>query len=460
MKVILIEFNELSPSLMDEFIASGKLPNFAKLRSESEVFVTDAEETEPYLEPWIQWVTVHSGLRYGDHKVTNLGDGYQCESPRIWDIASEAGLRVWVCGSMNAYCRDNLNGFFLPDPWACTVKPQPDWLAPYFRFVQANVQEHTQERPRLSAKDYARFLGFMTTHGLSAETVASAVRQSSSEQGGRNRWKRAALLDRFQFDLFRHIHGRLRPDLATFFANSTAYMQHRFWRQMKPEAFRIQPSNEEKAEFGSAILYGYQQMDRLVGKFLELAGDDTALILCTALSQQPCLTYEEQGGKILYRPRDLAQLIRFASITALCSIEPVMAEQFYLRFESEHAAQGAVQWLSGLRVDERQAMAVEQRGNDVFIGCRITTPLPEDAVLRNSSDGQSVPFSQMFYRVPHSLKSGMHHPDGIFWISRPGVPAAVRSEKVSLTAVAPTILRLLGLRAPNEMEGIPLAAAA
>jgi len=50
--VVLLEFNELTPALMDRFIADGKLPNFARLRASSEIFISDAEEQEPYLEPW------------------------------------------------------------------------------------------------------------------------------------------------------------------------------------------------------------------------------------------------------------------------------------------------------------------------------------------------------------------------------------------------------------------------
>jgi len=34
---------------MDRFIAEGHLPNFARLRQESQVFVTEAAERAPYL---------------------------------------------------------------------------------------------------------------------------------------------------------------------------------------------------------------------------------------------------------------------------------------------------------------------------------------------------------------------------------------------------------------------------
>jgi hypothetical protein len=74
--VILIEFNELCPSLMGRFLGARKLPNFQRLHDQAQVYVTDAEEEAPNLEPWIQWVTVHSGMSYREHQVFHLADGH------------------------------------------------------------------------------------------------------------------------------------------------------------------------------------------------------------------------------------------------------------------------------------------------------------------------------------------------------------------------------------------------
>jgi len=81
--VILLELNELTPSIMDRFIAEGRLPNFKRLRDRSEVFVTDAQERSPYLEPWIQWVTVHTGVPYSEHKVFRLSEGHKAPQKRM-----------------------------------------------------------------------------------------------------------------------------------------------------------------------------------------------------------------------------------------------------------------------------------------------------------------------------------------------------------------------------------------
>src|SRR4029078_11230850 len=89
--VILIEFNELVPRLIDRFIGEGVLPNFARLRRESEIHTTEADEDHPYLEPWIQWITVHSGGPSREHRIHDLGDGEKLNAPNVWDVVSERG---------------------------------------------------------------------------------------------------------------------------------------------------------------------------------------------------------------------------------------------------------------------------------------------------------------------------------------------------------------------------------
>ena len=90
-RVVLIEFNELSPALLDRFIAEGELPNFAAFRAASDVFTTDAGESDAALVPWIQWPSVHTGLPYAEHGIYHLGDAERCAAPTIESVLSDAG---------------------------------------------------------------------------------------------------------------------------------------------------------------------------------------------------------------------------------------------------------------------------------------------------------------------------------------------------------------------------------
>jgi hypothetical protein len=452
--VILLEFNELTPALMDRFIADGHLPAFKALRDGSQVYVSDAEEAAPNLEPWIQWVTVHSGLSYDEHGIFHLGDGHKLEVKSLWDFASQAGHTVLVCGSMNVKYDRPINGAVIPDPWTVGVEPHPAEVKPYYYFVQRNVQEYTNDRVPLSKADVARFVQYMVTHGLSFATASAILKQLAGERtGSAHRWRRATILDKMQRDVFVHHLKALRPMFSTFFLNSTAHFQHMHWRNMDPEPFTVKPTSAEQAEYQDAILWGYQEMDRIVAGIMAAAPKDAVVILATALGQQPCLIYEDIGGKTFYRPRVFERLLEFVGIREWKAIEPVMSEQFHVRFETEAEAAEAARRLAALRVEEREVMLVEQRGTDVFTGCKIFDLLENHEVeMTGGEAGKVFPFFRLFYRV-EGIKSGMHHPDGILWIRDPQRTPRTHADKVPLRDVAPTVLDYLGMDAPAYMSG-------
>ncbi len=270
-----------------------------------------------------------------------------------------------------------------------------------------------------------------------------------SEKGTHNRWRRAALLDRLQFDVFRHYFEKVRPRFSTFFLNSTAHYQHTYWRNMEPDRFAVRPSGEEQAEYGQAVLFGYEQMDQLLEAFLNLADDNVTLILATALSQQPCLKYEEMGGAHFYRPKEFGSLTALAGISSSHQVAPVMTHQFQLEFGLESEAVEGSRLLAALRVGERRALEVRQTGTRVFVGCSIYTQLAADATL--SGQNRSVRFFDVFYQID-AMKSGMHHEDGMLWIRTPARTHVVVPEKIALAQVAPTLLQMFDIAAPPHMR--------
>jgi hypothetical protein len=458
--LILLEFNELSPDLMERFMGMGCLPNFQRLHDASEVYITEAEERKWELNPWVQWVTVHSGLNYRDHGIIELDEGRKLDASRVWDVVSAEGFPVCVWGSMNVAYQPGIRGVVLPDPWTTKVAPTPESLLPFFRFVQQNVLEHTSGKVPLSKADYAAFATFMLSHGMSPATVVAIVRQLLDERmsEGDNHWKRAVLLDRLQFDVFRWYYRKTKPLFSTFFSNSTAHFQHFHWREMEPHLFTHQPTPERLAAHENTILFGYQQMDQMIGRFLDLAGPDTTLVFATAISQQPCLVYEEQGGKVMYRPHEMSRLTRFAGVTEAHTSAPLMAEVFNLHFQNEVDAVRAQAKLRSLRLNGQPAMLVQREGAQLTTKCQVHEQLDRGAELSRGQGAAAVPFFELFYQLEDS-KSGMHHPDGMLWVKRPGGAHRKREGKVPLASVAPALLGLMGMPIPDHMTEAPLVVA-
>lgn len=438
---------------MDEFIAQGHLPTFKKLRDSSSAFITEALERAPHLEPWILWINVHTGVNFDEHGAEHLGEGHKVKQPAVWDLISDAGMKVWVCGSMNVHCSPDINGNVLPDPWSSDTVVKPEAMRTYYDFVKKQVQEHSNADAKFGKLDYLKFLGFMGSHGLKGSTVSAAINQIKNERSEGKRWRRAFILDLLQFDVFEHVYKKERPMFSTFFLNSTAHMQHVYWRNMQPELFQIKPTEKEQKEYASAILEGYVHMDKLLARLMQTVADDATIIFSTALSQQPFLRYEDKGGKRIYRPRKIPAFVNWAGVENLKAANPVMAEQFWLEFGNEAEALAAEKVLTGVTLNGEPALLVQRDGAAIFAGFQIRSQVAKDAVLQSGT--ASAPFSELFYEI-EGLKSGMHHPDGLLWIRSPKMPKHQAHERVPLESIAPTVLDLLEVPVPATMKAASL----
>lgn len=453
--IICLEFNELTPRLMDDFIGRGLLPNFQRLREQSCVFTTDAEAEGEWLNPWVQWVTVHSGLSAQEHGIFRLSNAFQMKTPAVWDLVSQAGQKVCVFGSMNSWYTKPLNGCLVPDPWCQQLEPYPaDEFEAFYKYIQHNVQEYANADSRLSRADTLRFLRYLGAHGLRFRTIVRIVRQLVRERFGNHRWRRASLLDALQFDVFAHLYRKHQPQFSTFFLNSTAHYQHKFWRNMDPQAFQIRPTAREQRDYKDAILFGYQEMDRLVGQFLKLAPNATFLFM-TAMGQRPYTKMEVNGGKRVFRLRNESALREHLGVEGNWTYEPIMADEFFLRFKSQADATRIAQHLTGFELPSgAAAFSVDPQGLELVVQCRCRELLPEGARIRHAAAGIDVDFHKVFYRVD-TLKSAYHDPLGMLWIRHPSRRHYVQEEPVSLTRIAPTILHLLGIERPDFMQGSP-----
>jgi len=453
-KVLLLEFNEICPPLLERWMGEGKLPNFAAFHRASQVFTTVADELDPVnLEPWIQWYSIHTGLPYSQHKVFRLTDGPKGGHSDLWHELRKLDKSVMNCSSMNARAISGSRTFYLPDPWCATEPAYPTALEKFKTVVCRNVQEYSRGIAAVPPFELAAFLLFLAGHGLSAATVAAILRQLLLERFVQKdvAWKRVTLLDLLQFDVFRHYYRRLRPDFATFFLNSTAHLQHSYWRHMDPGPFLIEPSFEELETYGDAVLFGYQAMDRLLHHFFSMTDARTVIILCSALSQQPFLKREGRGGQHFYRLRDPAAFLRLIDV-APALVEPIMTHQYMLRFRDRSEAVQAMATIQSIRLGDDQVFGVDLSADgSLSLGCQIFDRVESDPDLTGSgARNHKFRFFDVLYPID-AVKSARHHPEGVLWIRSGG--HCVHPEPVSILDIAPTIYHLMGVRANAALSG-------
>jgi hypothetical protein len=441
-RTIQIEFNELSPVLIDEFIEDGELPNFRRLRDMSEVFVTDASQ-ETSLNPWVQWPTLHTGIDDSEHGIRDLGEADRVKGRGVARELAAAGFKVGVFGSMNLDYGP-LDSFVVPDPWNPDATPHPAALRAFTDFVNSAVQENSADR--LDKRAALPFLTYLATHGLTPGTAVAAARQLLDERRDPGlKWRRSLVLDSMSYDLFRNLMRRHDVAFATFFSNSTAHFQHYFWRNFRPLSFSIPPPPEDHASLSDAVRTGYRNYDRLLGRFLADFPNER-LVFATALSQEPWDT-----TWCTYRPLDFDRLLEVLGIDKSCAtVEPVMADEFFVSFADEEAVKDGISRLSESRIGDEPLFRFDQNEPlRVKACCAINDWHAHGHSMVQLPNGRQERFDSLFYRI-HSLRSGVHHPDGCFWVQSPS-PRRVE-EKIRLTSVAPTLLRLFGVDAPSYMK--------
>ncbi|MFN7921870.1 MAG: hypothetical protein U0Q16_17345 [Bryobacteraceae bacterium] len=439
-QIILLEFNELCPPLLDRWMAQGELPNFRRFYDDSAVFTALADELNPdYLDPWIQWYSLHTGLAYKQHRVLHLTDGPKAGHNDIWKMLMSGGHTVANCGSMNAASFRCGGGFYIPDPWCNTESPNPDELGIYHKVVTNRVQENsTGGEGCLTRNDYKAFLRFLMRHGLTGNTVFALASQLFSDtiMHAENKWKRAALLDLIQTDVFLHFWNRARPEFSTFFLNSTAHFQHAYWHCAFPEEFDG-PRDEAYIEaHKGAVLHGYRQMDALLERFFDLEKQGVTLILSTALSQQANVGTSDQ----FYRVREIRPFLQSLGIEPV-EVLPVMTEQYSAQFRDEASARAAREKLAELRVEGIRIIDFGKAPEgSLYFGCGIRSAVGKESTIEGLAG--SPRFFDVFYTIPHT-KSARHHPDSVLWFKTG--KHQVHRKKVSILDIVPTLLDMYGV---------------
>jgi len=130
MKLTFVELNEFNKQLLKTCAELFDLKSVKKLVSmqESETYTDDTYESD-YLEPWVQWVCVHTGSLSKHHGIKHLGDVPCLTTPQIWEKLSSMGYSSIIWGAMNADRKESdKNLVFLPDPWTSNERAFPEEL--------------------------------------------------------------------------------------------------------------------------------------------------------------------------------------------------------------------------------------------------------------------------------------------------------------------------------------------
>lgn len=465
-KVLLLELNEINWRVIDKIVAdhgADYLPNFAKLKREGAWGTQSAVERAQLLDPWVTWVTLHTGVSPAVHGAAVLEQEHDTiTAKRTWHYATEAGRSVGVFGSVSAFPPSPVQGFMVPGPFAPSDDTFPEALQPIQAINRRYTQLHNKTGAAPSAMENLRTGARLIRLGLKASTCLRVAAQLANERlRPHSRWQRVSLQPRLNFDFFSKLYRSERPDYATWHSNHAAHYMHHYWRAWDDSQFPVKSSAAEREHYGQAVPYGYRLCDDLIGRAMDLLDEDTVLVVASSMGQQPYVNEKYEEGKIVVRIKDIDRLLAVIGADGIEEAIPTMVPQWNVAIpNAARRAQVKAQFEAvrrGNGLGQEPGFAVSETGKHLTVtplglaklrpGIRYTFPRPDGTV------GDSHAMEDLFATDTPTVKQGMHHIDGLIALYGAGIPAGKALPGCTNLDVAPTLLSLMGIAVPSVMEG-------
>jgi hypothetical protein len=155
--IIFLELNEVNFDYIRAYHTRGELPVLGGFIAAHGYAQTTSEADYEELEPWIQWVTAHTGMSLAEHGVFRLGDIVGSDAKQIWERLVERGVSVGAISPMNTNRSTHDWDFFIPDPWTQTGIVASPVVSRMYRAIAQAVNDNAQSR--ITPSSFANLLG-------------------------------------------------------------------------------------------------------------------------------------------------------------------------------------------------------------------------------------------------------------------------------------------------------------
>jgi hypothetical protein len=417
-RLLMVELNEVDPEFLRAASAQLSLRNIPRVLALQHSRTTTPDLVEGQgLDPWTQWVSIHTGVPSDVHGVLRLGVTRSQQHPQLWHALAARGKTWGVWGAMNAPLGDPAGcAFFMPDPWSYDEVAYPAPLNDVLalpRYVSKNYLEISRREIVRGAARLVRFFAHPSHWRTAARFGAAALK--SVLRTGPNVHTFTTLLDYLSVLAFVELRGRTRPDFSLIFLNHIAHLQHQFWLAEG----KLHPEME----------LGLRLCDAMVGTLLDDRCADEALLVMNAFKQ----TNVAGQGFFSYRQRNPVDALAALGITG-GRVEQCMVNDAHVLFDDSAQADEAEAVLRATRLsDGATAFYVERRdATSLFYKLNFEHRVAADARLLVGD--RSLPFGDVFELVCE--RTGAHVPEGDVYADAIGVAPELRNHDVYAAVLA------------------------
>lgn len=413
-RILLIELNEVNRDLLVQVCERIDLPNISRIIAfeQSRTF-TDDEYDSGYLEPWVQWVSVHTGQPSSQHRIMHLGDVPDASVKQIWETLSDAGIHSGIWGVMNGVRRGARNcDFFVADPWTFVEDPHPTNLLGLISFARYIAKNYLN----LSAIEVGRqsmiYLGALLENVSFRDLLAATrILVEGLAQFGPKHHVLGAFFEYLSAIAFIKYKRQYQPQFSVIFFNLLAHLQHRYWLSNK--------------ELSPHLLYGFKVVDQALGQVFASVSEDEILLVADALSQVNTLT---EDLWILYRPHDPEGFVKAMGIECQ-QVEALMTYDAHVFFSDIAQCNSAFEILRAASINGKPLFYLdrgEATSSKFFYRVDFTDVVSPDVMFEVG--GRAYKFFDYFVEV--GTRTGKHSQIGFVFQSKRIMPEQLHNHQI------------------------------
>jgi hypothetical protein len=397
-KTILLGLNELNFDYIKFYISQGLLPNFKKLFDIQPPIETVSENEYKLLEPWVQWVTIHTGKTFEEHKVFRLGDIVNNrELSQLFEELETEGLSIGAISPFNADNRLKDPAFFVPDPWTKT-EASGNWVVKaLYQAVHQSVNDNAKSKLNFNSI-FSLCLGLLLYVPISRWFHYMKIVFNVKKPGAK-----PLILDSLLADVHLTLWKKNKPDFSNLFLNSGAHIQHHYLFNSGAYNGNIKNPEWYCPKGYDPLIHILSEYDKQIEKLLKLK--NVKIIVATGLHQQP-----HENLTFYWRLKEHVKFADMIGIKNFTEILPRMSRDFLVKLKNEKDAVNAEKLLNSFYAsnDNIKIFEVDNRGTSLFVEMVYPNDISEsDSIYSKESKFKLDNFKSYLAFV--AIKNGEHN---------------------------------------------------
>ncbi len=494
-KVVVIGLDGATFDILDPLCQKGKLPNIARLIKKG-ARGTLMSTMPPVTGP--AWVSFMTGKNPGKHGVFDfvkaMGNDVRrriisqrdIKAKTLWSILSENDKKIGVINVPVTYPPPEVNGFLISGMLTPNLDTEFTYPSSLYRELTDEIGEYVldvwwEPYGERGVKEFLQRLMFCTIQRAKASLYLMESRKS---------------------DFF-----------MTVFTG-TDRLQHSLWDVIFREVTDSPPRSSNEQEIRDLIVKYYQTIDTYIGRFADIAGEDTNIVIISDhgfghLKKEFYVNkWLEDLGFLHFDRKRLGRLNLMNKATAAIRTIDVLKlrRKVFGRLQKRPARMRAYDFLENIRWSETKAYAVSNTEQGIYINVYGREPLgtvkpgreleemkalimerlkdlrdPEtnEKVLSWTMKGEDVytgpyakdapdimfvlkegeyvaiaqPMNKVFEEAHWKTGRGGHRMEGVFVACGKGIRNGMEAKGCRIIDIAPTILNMMGVPIPGDMDG-------